>query len=220
MHDDMEMRNEFVGKTYTRLRVVDVLRTGVRSLRLLCVCTCGAQCEAAAHQLRSGDKKSCGCLKRSVLADSTRTHGRSNSRLTGYADRTYGVWQAMHDRCTNANRKDWHCYGGKGIKVCRRWYEFENFLVDMGNAPAGLTLDRIDGDRGYSPSNCRWASRKEQTRNSSRMLWIEYEGETHCVGDWVKKLGVRTNTYYGRLRLGWSRKEALGLQERKHNDEN
>lgn len=212
MTKDTALRNEFVGRAFGRLRVVDVLQNGGGTARLLqCVCTCGMLCAAAAHQLRSGDKRSCGCLKRSVLGDSTRTHGRANSWKTGYADRTYGIWQAMWDRCTNSNRKDWHCYGGKGVTVCERWSSFEAFVEDMGEAPAGLTLDRLENTAGYSKENCQWATRAEQSRNTSRVVWITHGGETHSVGDWIKIQNMPPTRYYKRVRLGWSREAALGL---------
>jgi len=221
MQKDTDLRNEFVGKVFTRLRVVAVKAVGVSAMRLVCVCVCGTRCEAKAHSLRSGEKKSCGCLQRSVLGDATRTHGRANSRITGYADRTYGIWQAMRDRCSNPKRKDWHCYGGKGIAVTERWNTYENFLADMGNAPAGLTLDRVDGNGNYCKENCKWATRKEQSRNTANMVWIEHEGVTKSIGDWIAATGGNTSRYYARLKKGMTRKEALGLTTKeKHNGQN
>jgi hypothetical protein len=209
------LQNEFVGKVFGRLRVIAEVPHGISAVRLQCLCTCGNMCEAKAFQLRKGEKQSCGCLKRSVLGAATRTHGTANSRITGYRDRTYGIWQAMRDRCSNSNRKDWHCYGGKGIMVCASWQRYENFLADMGCAPTGLTLDRIDSNGNYCKDNCRWATRKEQSRNTSRIVWITHAGVTHSVGDWWAITGVKFSAYYGRLRRGWTREEALLLVRRK-----
>lgn len=205
------MRSEFLGKTFTRLTVVDVVPVGTKALRLLCVCACGGATPVLAkpHQLRRREKTSCGCWKREVLGQATRTHGQANSRITGYASRAYGVWQAMKDRCTNTNRADYHRYGGRGITVCKRWEKFENFLADMGEPPAGLTLDRIDNSRGYTPSNCRWASRKQQSHNSSVMLYITLEGKTRHLADWCRFLGLSKATYHSRRQRGWSIEEAL-----------
>lgn len=181
-------------------------------MRLFCRCECGAECEARAFQLRTGDKKSCGCLKRTVLGDATRTHGRSNSRVTGYKDRTYGIWQAMHDRCANPNRKDYRYYGGKGIRVCKRWQKFELFLQDMGEAPDGMTLDRIDSGKNYQPSNCRWATRAQQTYNSAAMRWITHGNKTRSLKEWLTFLGLPPGTYYSRLKRGQTTRQALGLE--------
>jgi hypothetical protein len=197
---------------FGRLRAVNAVQQGLR-VRVRCVCQCGQEVLVKPHQLRSGETKSCGCLKRSVLGDATRTHGRANSRVSGYADRTYGIWQAMRDRCSNPNRKDYGYYGGKGIRVCRRWEKFENFLADMGEAPAGLTLDRIDGEKNYTPNNCRWATRAQQTYNSTAMHWVEHEGQRRCLADWMRVLGLAPGTYYSRLKRGATVKEALGLKE-------
>ena len=87
-------------------------------------------------------------------------HGQSNPPTP-----TYTSWRNMLSRCRNRNRSDYVNYGGRGITVCERWLAFENFLVDMGERPAGTTLDRKDNDRGYDPTNCVWATHKEQTNN-------------------------------------------------------
>lgn len=211
MPDVTGMQNEFVGKVFHLLTVVKVVPFGVRAQRLYCQCVCGNTALAKPHELRTREKTSCGCWKKQVLGKSSRTHGQANSRSTGYANRTYGVWQAMRDRCSNPNRKDFYRYGGRGITVCARWQQFENFLADMGEAPAGLTLDRIDNNASYTPENCRWATRHQQTYNSSHMKYIEHQGETLCLSAWQKKVGVKPHTYYSRLRRGWSVKQALLL---------
>jgi hypothetical protein len=205
------MRSEFEGVTFHRLRVNAVVPFGKKAFRLQCVCVCGKEVLAKAHELRSGERKSCGCWKREVLGEATRTHGRANSRVTGYADRTYGIWQAMRDRCNNSKRSDYHRYGGRGITCCERWERFENFLADMGEAPKGLTLDRINNDGAYAPENCRWASRKGQSHNSGACKWVTHEGATHNLSQWFTKLQLSPATYYARIRRGLSPTEALGL---------
>jgi len=209
--DVTEMRSDFVGKRFNRLTVVGVVAVSTRALRLMCACACGnlEPVYAKPYQLLRREKTSCGCWKREVLGALTRTHGRANSRNTGYKDRAYGVWQAMRDRCNNPQRSDYPRYGGRGITVCKRWEKFENFFEDMGTPPAGLTLDRVDNNAGYSPENCRWASRKQQTYNSSHMHYITLAGCTKHLAAWCKDFELKEGTYHSRRRRGWDIEAAL-----------
>lgn len=205
------MQSEFVGKTFHFLTITAAVVVGTRSVRLQCVCVCGNQTMAKPFELRNREKTSCGCWKRAVLGERSRTHGRANSRISGYSDRTYGVWQAMRDRCTNPHRADYHRYGGRGITVCKRWDKFENFLADMGEAPPNLTLDRKDNDKGYSPKNCRWATRNQQSYNSTTVVWVEWGGMKKSISDWCRYRSLSKSTYYSRRKRGWSVLQALGL---------
>lgn len=194
------------GMMFGRLRLLE--RVKRNSWR--CLCACGKEVVVRAYLLRIGNNKSCGCLKRSVLGDATRKHGQANSRLTGYKSRAYGVWQAMRDRCSNPNRSDYHRYGGRGIKVCTRWQEsFEAFVADMGTPPAGMTLDRLDNDGDYSPKNCRWASRKEQVYNSTRIRYVAVGSIRMPLQEALSKCGCKKDAFYRRQRRGWSEEEAL-----------
>lgn len=184
----------------------------------LCRCECGVEVVVKGFKLLSGNNKSCGCLKRSVLGDATRTHGMANSRVKGYSSRAYGVWQAMRDRCSNPNRKDYYRYGGRGISVCERWARsFEAFLEDMGEPPAGLTLDRIDNDAGYFKENCKWATRKEQVLNSTQVKHIVLDGTTRPLSEWLQQHGLSKYTYYRRKRAGLTDEEALKKEKRSGN---
>ena len=123
---------------------------------------------------------------------------------------TYSSWAMMLDRCRNTNNKRYHRYGGRGIKVCERWLAFDNFLADMGERPSTeLTLDRIDNDGNYEPSNCRWANRKQQANNRSSNHLISAFGETLTLAQWCEKTGLSHPTIHNRLKRGWPPEKAL-----------
>lgn len=122
---------------------------------------------------------------------------------------TYSAWQAMKKRCCEPNHRSYKHYGGRGITVCDRWQTFDNFYADMGEQPPGHTLDRIDVNGNYEPSNCRWATAHEQSRNRRTNRLIEFNGETLCVVDWARRVGIHQNTLWQRIITGWPVERAL-----------
>jgi len=129
-------------------------------------------------------------------------HGKSSTAI-------YGVWNSMRERCQNPEAAAYANYGGRGITVCERWQSFSNFYEDMGDAPPGLTLDRIDNDRGYSPENCRWATRTEQARNKRSLHRLTVDGEKLSMGEWAERSGVSVGTLWQRVANGWSAEAAV-----------
>jgi hypothetical protein len=115
----------------------------------------------------------------------------------------------MIQRCTNQKNKDFARYGGRGIKVCERWMVFANFYSDMGPCISGLTLDRKDNNGNYEPNNCRWATRKEQSHNSSVPVFLTHNGKTQMISAWAKELGLKPDTLYMRIHRGWPIDRAL-----------
>lgn len=142
----------------------------------------------------------------------TRTKdGKFAAEHNGRGTPLYRVWMAMNERCNNPHNKRYDRYGGRGIKVATTWKDFANFRdwsMANGYAP-GLTIDRINNDLGYAPSNCRWVTRKAQNRNYSRNLFLTYNGETLCLKEWAERTGVNRSTIVWRLNHGKTIQEAL-----------
>lgn len=170
--------------------------------RYLCRCDCGTEREVFIPSLRRGVSRSCGCLHVELLRARATTHG-----LTGTSE--HKIWKGIRKRCSNARTEMFSHYGGRGIRVCERWESFENFLADMGPRPSPRhSLDRIDNDGHYEPGNCRWATRKEQTRNRRKTKFVTWKGERRSVPAWAELLGIPCDTLYHRLER-WSVERAF-----------
>ena len=118
---------------------------------------------------------------------------------------TYTCWYSMRQRCRDPKNKSYSHYGGRGISVCERWIDFVNFLSDMGEQPEGMTIERIDNDAPYSPENCRWATRTEQSRNQTRNIRLTIYGKTLTVAEWAIIAGIDPRTIHARLTGGYGR---------------
>ena len=150
---------DLIGRRFGRLVVVLRAESSTSGkARWKCQCDCGGVSYVASRSLRAGVTKSCGCLRRETSADNNRTHGMSRQLA-------YGVWNGMLQRCRNKNNQAYDRYGRRGIDVCSSWESFATFFQDMGPAPPGTSIDRIDNNQGYRPDNCRWATVTEQNRN-------------------------------------------------------
>jgi len=148
---------DLLGKRFGRLVTTERVRLGER-LAYVCTCDCGERVCVVGHRLNGGQTKSCGCFKDDVHRVRLIQHGHYNSP-------TYKSWGSMIQRCTNSKATRYKDYGGRGITVCDHWRDFKNFLADMGERPVGLTLERLDNNKGYSLDNCKWATYFEQCHN-------------------------------------------------------
>lgn len=184
---------DLLGKRFGRLVVVaEAGRTKYGNVIWECGCDCGRISIIETSNLSSGDTKSCGCLQR----ESRVTHGLSKTPA-------YNSWIDMNQRCMNHKDTSFKHYGGRGIQICKEWLNFEAFFADMGERPAGMTIDRINNDGNYEPGNCRWATRTQQNRNTR----IHKKSKTGVPGVTIHKknrrfrAGIYVNNKY--IHLGY-----------------
>ncbi len=161
-----------------------------------CLCDCGNIVIVSKPNLTSNHTKSCGCYKNYEYCT---THKMTDTRV-------YEIWIGMKQRCNNPNYAPFKKYGARGIKVCDRWLEsFENFLADMGEPPTSKhSIDRIDNNGNYQPSNCRWATPEEQGCNRRTNVVIKFNDKEQCLSKWCKELNLDYRSTHGKLRRGKS----------------
>lgn len=161
---------DLTGQVFGRLTVLERSVNYGNGTRWKCVCTCGSVVTVFANSLMRGSTQSCGCYNDEMRGKARTTHGHTSNRFYNSQSSEYNTWQLMKHRCYDPKNNRYYRYGARGITVCQRWLNsFENFLADMGPKPSPEhSIDRINGDGNYEPSNCRWATRSEQRRNQSR----------------------------------------------------
>lgn len=130
-------------------------------------------------------------------------------RHGGRRTRVYAIWCCMRARCSNPNNPAYANYGGRGILVCSRWQKFSNFLADMGEPAAGMSLERKDNNNGYSKENCTWADRFSQGRNKRNNVLLTIDGETLPLSSWAERYGLKYGTVHQRIRQGWPAEAAV-----------
>jgi hypothetical protein len=188
-------------QTFARLTALAYVgRSKFKHTLWLFECTCGTLKILPSFEVVRGVVRSCGCIK--SQSSSFRTHGLSGKRV-------HGIWKGVLSRCRNKNEKR---YGGRGIEVCDRWLDFENFYADMGDPPSSEhSIERKDNNGNYCPENCKWALRTEQANNrrSNRVLTIN--GTSKSLTDWVRQYGSNYGRTLGRLEHGWDPYLALTL---------
>lgn len=195
---------DLTGKKFGNLTVVKKVERKNRSNQWLCKCDCGKEVVCYQYNLERGTSTSCGCL-RSYYAKKTRScHGESTGKL-------YKKWSSIKTRCYNKNTPCYKNYGGRGIKMCDEWLDFWNFRewAYKNGYSEGLTLERIDVNGNYEPSNCKWIPMEEQAINKRNNSFIEYGGKRQTISQWSKELGVGKEVLSYRYRAGWAPEECL-----------
>lgn len=205
---------EMIGRRFGRLVVISrdsdhVTKAGKKHKKFLCKCDCGESRSVLGVSLRAGRTLSCGCFHRDSSSARSLRHGHSGGAVMGKRSGTYSSWAQMRSRCNDPHANGYQNYGGRGIRVCERWDRFENFLLDMGERPHGCSIDRIDTNGNYEPSNCRWATREEQHANTRRSRFIAVGDERLTIKQWSVKTGLSYQCIRRRLVRGWSDERAV-----------
>lgn len=191
-----------IGDKYGRLTIQEYAGKAKNGSTLVkCICDCGTEKIVRLYSLQKGEIKSCGCLAKELLIKRNKTikyttHGQSRTRL-------YTIWCDMKQRCLNKNREVFKHYGERKISICDEWKNNFNSFYDWAMANGyknGLSIERIDINDGYSPKNCKWIPKSEQSKNTCRTHFVTHNGKTQCVEDWCKELGIKSNTILGRAR--------------------
>lgn len=202
-------RANLTGKKFGRLTALEFVTTDKKGVYWLCQCDCGTLATVKSTSLTTSNARSCGCLQRELSAERLR-NSRPNLKHGMKGTPTYECWGGIIQRCNNPKRAYYHLYGGRGIKICDRWLDFENFFADMGEKPSNKhSIDRIDNDGDYEPSNCRWATVLEQANNRRDNKVLSYVGLELTVAEWARRISVSPFTLYARIRRGWTIERTL-----------
>ncbi len=198
---------DLTGQTFGRLLVVGF--GGLKDLRAVweCQCSCGRLVTMRSSTLRKGHAVSCGCYSAEQTRERATKHGHTTR---GEMSSEYTSWHSMKQRCNDQNKDNYERYGGRGIRICEQWESFEIFLQDMGHKPTtSHTIERINNDGNYEPGNCRWALKKEQSRNRRNNRHLTIDGVTRVLSEWAELSGVNPITISGRISRGWSIESAV-----------
>jgi hypothetical protein len=202
--------NDITDQKFTRLKALYVSGTNKDRHKIWhCICDCGNELDVSIDELVSENTKSCGCLRLDAIKEKCTIHGESGSRL-------YCIWSGMKNRCYSERNKHYKNYGGRGIKVCDEWKEsYENFHIwaIQNNYHYSLTIDRIDNNGNYEPSNCRWSTMKEQNNNRRSNVYFVYNGKKQTLTQWCEELKLNYGVVNSKInRGGTSIQKALGLE--------
>lgn len=181
------------GHQFGNLKAIEQSENHCGRVAWKCICDCGNIVIVTSKYLIDGTTSSCGCLRRQITGNLRKTHGMSKTRL-------YKTWKNMKTRCDNFKCVEYKDYGGRGIKYCNEWQKFISFYewAVSNGYKSNLTIDRIDVNGNYEPSNCRWATNSQQAQNIRKTMNVTYNGITKTIHEWSKETGIRAKTLYDR----------------------
>lgn len=194
---------DLTNKKFGRLLAIELAEPAFNTYgktvrRWLCHCDCGNTTIVRVSKLTSGKTISCGCFHKEICSAMFKTHGMRHTR-------EYESWASMKDRCLNKKSSKFYLYGGRGISICERWKtSFKDFYADMGDRPIGTTIDRINTNGNYEPSNCRWATPKQQANNLRTTKFFTVNGITDTISGFAERLGCSRDAIKLRLKRGQS----------------
>jgi hypothetical protein len=207
----MRKKLDIIGMEFKYLKVVEYFgKNKWNQLLYKCICRCGKETISSVAALRSGNTKSCGCYNtesRKVNGSKRITHGFTSK--TDKRNRIYRIWGSMRGRCANSKCVNWN---GRNIIVCDEWNDFLTFYnwANSNGYENGLSIDRIDNNGNYEPSNCRWTTQKIQSNNRRNSFYITHNGETKTLAQWMD---IYTNVKYAtvnkRLKSGKTFEQAI-----------
>ena len=203
-----------IGQKFDRLLVIGkaakyISPSGHKQNQWLCKCECGKEVAVTTAHLKSGHTKSCGCIQREKarINGLKKKHGLTKTRI-------HRIWTQMKTRCFNTNDEHYKDYGGRGITVCEEWMNsllaFYDWAMSNGYKE-GLTIDRIDVNGNYEPSNCRWATMKEQSKNKRNTVFVTLDGITKTLLEWSEITGIKYQTLFSRYKAGKTPAEILKI---------
>ena len=200
------------GQTFGRLHVEDKAESKNGRTYWNCRCECGNKKTVSTQHLRSGTIQSCGCYRLSQLREKLVTHGMSGSRL-------YSIWGHMKCRIKNPKDHKYPLYGGRGIRLCESWEDFEPFheWAIANGYQEDLSIERIDVNGDYCPENCKWIPLKDQAKNRRSNHTLTWRGETKTITEWSEDLDIKPNIIFARIdRYGWDIERALTQKVRRY----
>jgi len=214
---------DLTGRQFGRLTAIEIVgRDKYKNVLWMCQCVCGGKSIVPAHSLLSGNTKSCGCTRKEAAKKAAQSrkdlHGLSRDD-NGKKTRLYRIWTGIKTRCFNPNDHAYKNYGGRGITICDEWLNYTNFYNwAMSNGyRENLTIERIDNDGNYEPSNCTWITRGEQAYNRKTSFRVTYKDETKTLSEWASVLGLSYPMLFCRLKYrGWSVEKAFSTPPTQH----